>query len=114
MAGLLEHGVRVLNYVGTWDWICNFIGNEAWVNALEWTGQEGFQKAEMRDWMVDGKAAGATKSHGGLTVGVSHRKLQLTNSSQRSKVPDTWFHTTNLSRLWLCSSAGSLPRTSDA
>jgi carboxypeptidase C (cathepsin A) len=28
VAFLLESGLRILMYVGTYDWICNFVGNE--------------------------------------------------------------------------------------
>lgn len=41
VAALLERGVRVLIYVGTYDWICNWVGNERWTLAMEWSGQDG-------------------------------------------------------------------------
>ena len=42
---LLESGVRVLSYVGEWDFIVNWIGVLSWMNALEWYGQENFKTA---------------------------------------------------------------------
>ncbi|EEB93527.1 hypothetical protein MPER_07799, partial [Moniliophthora perniciosa FA553] len=36
IGALLEHRVRVLIYVGTYDWICNWVGNERWTLELEW------------------------------------------------------------------------------
>lgn len=36
---IIDAGVRVLVYSGTDDWICNYLGGEAWVEALEWSGQ---------------------------------------------------------------------------
>lgn len=67
VAALLERGVPVISYVGTLDWICNFIGNEAWTDALAWTGNQGYNAQNLREWKVDGKVAGSTKSYGGLT-----------------------------------------------
>ncbi|EEB92714.1 hypothetical protein MPER_08737 [Moniliophthora perniciosa FA553] len=67
VGALLEHGVRVLIYVGTYDWICNWVGNERWTLALEWSGQEQFVKQELRDWLVDEKRAGRTRSWGNFT-----------------------------------------------
>ena len=67
VAGLLERKIPVISYVGTYDWICNYIGNEAWLEALEWTGSKGYKSAEFRDWEVDGKVAGYTKTFNGLT-----------------------------------------------
>ena len=67
--GLVERGVRVLNYAGTYDFICNHIGNEMWMESLEWTGKHGFNKAELADWKVDGKVAGSYKTYKNLSVG---------------------------------------------
>ncbi|KAK7047203.1 hypothetical protein VNI00_006869 [Paramarasmius palmivorus] len=62
VGALLERGVRVLVYVGTYDWICNWVGNERWTLELEWSGKREFVKQELRDWDVDGKRAGRTRS----------------------------------------------------
>ncbi|KAF9527152.1 serine carboxypeptidase [Crepidotus variabilis] len=67
VAQLLERGVKALIYVGANDWICNWIGNEAWTLDLEWSQQEEFNGQVLRDWKVDGKVAGQTRSAGGLT-----------------------------------------------
>ncbi|PPQ83849.1 hypothetical protein CVT25_000908 [Psilocybe cyanescens] len=67
VAGLLERGVRVLIYVGAYDWICNHVGNERWTLALEWSGHSEFAKQELKDWVVDGKSAGKTRSAKGFT-----------------------------------------------
>ncbi|KAJ7739216.1 Alpha/Beta hydrolase protein [Mycena metata] len=69
VAALLERGVRVLIYVGTYDFVCNWIGNEAWTLLLEWSGQAEFRAQALREWSVgvDGRRAGQTRSAGGLT-----------------------------------------------
>ncbi|KAF9220866.1 serine carboxypeptidase [Gyrodon lividus] len=67
ISGLLERGVRALIYVGTYDWICNWVGNERWTLRMPWTGQEAFVSQPLREWEVDGHVAGKTRSAGGLT-----------------------------------------------
>ncbi|EIN13164.1 serine carboxypeptidase [Punctularia strigosozonata HHB-11173 SS5] len=67
VAALLERGVRALIYVGAYDWVCNWVGNEKWTLALEWTGQEEFKGQDLREWTVDGVTAGKTRSAQGLT-----------------------------------------------
>ncbi|KAG5640325.1 hypothetical protein DXG03_009214 [Asterophora parasitica] len=70
VAALLERGVRVLIYAGTYDFICNWIGNERWTRALDWSGHEEFAAQDLRPWNVDvngvQKRAGITRSAGGL------------------------------------------------
>ncbi|KAL0955847.1 hypothetical protein HGRIS_002049 [Hohenbuehelia grisea] len=67
VAALLERGVRVLVYVGTYDWLCNWIGNERWTKEMKWSGQKDFVDQELRDWFVDGRRSGITRSARGLT-----------------------------------------------
>lgn len=54
---------------GDCDWICNYMGNEAWTLKLDWAGGEGFRAAPQKDWTVRGSndAAGLSRSYGGLT-----------------------------------------------
>lgn len=67
VAGLLERGIPILIYAGTYDWQCNWVANKLWVEKLEWTGSEGYAKQAWRDWTVGGEKAGETKSWGALT-----------------------------------------------
>ena len=67
IAALLERNIKVLIYVGKYDWICNHVGNEAWTLALEWSGHEEFSTQSLREWKVDGKSVGMTRSAKGLT-----------------------------------------------
>jgi cathepsin A (carboxypeptidase C) len=67
VTNLLENGVPVLIYAGDKDYICNWLGNQAWVHALEWTGHDGFNDASVRPWNVDGTPAGEVKNYGPFT-----------------------------------------------
>ncbi|OCH95860.1 peptidase S10, serine carboxypeptidase [Obba rivulosa] len=67
VAGLLERGIRILIYAGTYDWQCNWVANKLWVDKLEWTGRKAYNAQNWRHWEVDGAKAGETKSSGLLT-----------------------------------------------
>jgi carboxypeptidase C (cathepsin A) len=59
---LLEAGIRVLIYAGDADFICNWMGNKAWVEALPWAGHAAFAAADDHDWNVGGAKAGTARS----------------------------------------------------
>lgn len=69
ITGLLERGVRVLIYAGTYDWQCNWVSNRIMVDSLDWSGAEEFKAAEYRDWFLSKgePKAGETRSYGPLT-----------------------------------------------
>lgn len=67
--GLLEQ-IPVLIYAGDADFICNWLGNRAWTEALEWPGHEDFAAAELEDLVLSTdpeKKIGQVKSSGNLT-----------------------------------------------
>lgn len=80
----------MLIYVGTNDFICNRVANERWMLDLEWSGQDGFKKEELKDWIVDGKVAGRMKSFGGFTFatvyGAGHMVRYLLSKCEYSSV----------------------------
>lgn len=59
VAQLLESGARVLIYAGEYDFICNWLGNHAWTEALDWPGKAAFNAAPNSTWTVDGEYAGS-------------------------------------------------------
>ncbi|KAJ7122654.1 serine carboxypeptidase [Mycena crocata] len=67
VSALLERDVRVLIYVGSYDWVCNWLGNDAWTRELEWSGHAEFVAEPLREWTVGGKPAGKTRCAKGLT-----------------------------------------------
>lgn len=60
---LLEKELPVLIYAGDKDFICNWLGNQAWTNRLEWSGSKGFSKAPVKTWKVGKNAAGEVKNY---------------------------------------------------
>ncbi|KAJ1827417.1 hypothetical protein LPJ56_001672 [Coemansia sp. RSA 2599] len=60
---LLEAGIRVLVYAGDADFICNWYGNKAWAQELEWSGAKGFGNETDHEWSIGGKAVGEARSH---------------------------------------------------
>ena len=67
--GLLEK-IPVLIYAGDADFICNWLGNKAWSEALEWPGHKKFAAAKMKDLKMEGakgKKIGEVKSEGNFT-----------------------------------------------
>jgi len=61
--------IPVLIYAGDADFICNWLGNHAWTEALEWDGKKAFNKVELGDFKMSdsGKAVGQIKSSGNFT-----------------------------------------------
>ncbi|RLN94034.1 hypothetical protein BBJ28_00023628 [Nothophytophthora sp. Chile5] len=49
---LLQSGVRVLIYAGDADLMCNWVGNQAWVMALDWSGKTSFNDAPNRPFVT--------------------------------------------------------------
>jgi serine carboxypeptidase-like clade 4 len=39
VANLLDHGIKVLVYAGEYDFMCNWVGQENWTNAVVWKGK---------------------------------------------------------------------------
>lgn len=50
---LLEKELPVLIYAGDKDFICNWLGNQAWTNELQWSGKEDFADAKTKDLFGD-------------------------------------------------------------
>ncbi|CDO93332.1 unnamed protein product [Kluyveromyces dobzhanskii CBS 2104] len=69
VAELLDSNIPVLLFAGDTDFICNWLGNKAWSDALEWTGHEAYEKLPLKPWLSkDGSTQfGEVKNYGPLT-----------------------------------------------
>ncbi|GAO13871.1 uncharacterized protein UV8b_03895 [Ustilaginoidea virens] len=70
--------IPVLIYAGDADFICNWLGNRAWTDKLEWSGHEGFSKAKSERV----KDYGKMKSHGNLSFLQIYRAGHMTPFDQ--------------------------------
>ncbi|KAI1647599.1 Alpha/Beta hydrolase protein [Daldinia loculata] len=59
--------IPVLIYAGDADYICNWLGNKAWSEALEWHGKKGFNSAKLEDLSKGSDNYGVVKSSGNFT-----------------------------------------------
>ncbi|ANB14263.1 carboxypeptidase C PRC1 [Sugiyamaella lignohabitans] len=55
VANVLDAGVPVLIYAGDKDYICNWLGNRAWTQNLQWSGQTEFKQTKTRKWLTKDK-----------------------------------------------------------
>ncbi|KAG2138521.1 Alpha/Beta hydrolase protein [Suillus clintonianus] len=64
---MINDGVRLLVYAGNADMMCNYMGNERWVEQLDTIFLDEFSTATTEQWvtMRSGKVAGTVRSAGG-------------------------------------------------
>lgn len=68
VAELLDKNIPVLLYEGDKDFICNWLGNHAWSDALEYSKHEFFEVQPLRPWYTkEGNLAGEVKNYDKLT-----------------------------------------------
>jgi cathepsin A (carboxypeptidase C) len=65
--------IPVLIYAGDADYICNWLGNQAWTEALEWSGKKDFNKAKINDL----KLANADKEYGKVKAAGNFSFMQI-------------------------------------
>ncbi|KAI0829364.1 peptidase S10 serine carboxypeptidase [Trametes gibbosa] len=96
VAGLLQRGVRVLVYAGTYDWQCNWVANRLWLEKLEWAGAAAYGGAAWRDWGLDGRKAGETKSAGPLTFATVRGAGHMDKPAEAQAMVSRWMAQTEL------------------
>ena len=64
---LLEAGIQVMIYAGVEDFICNWLGNERWVDALPWSGDVQWRLQQAQGWVLgNATQAGSVRQLGNL------------------------------------------------
>ncbi|KAH9023151.1 Alpha/Beta hydrolase protein [Lactarius pseudohatsudake] len=71
---LINDGIRLLVYAGNADLMCNYIGNEAWVENLEHKFHKEFKAAPSIQWVIgrSGRIAGEVRTAGGGDFGAGN------------------------------------------
>lgn len=66
---VLDAGVRVLNFAGDADYICNWVGSKAYTMSLHWKGRAAYHATKDYVWYhpTTRKSLGEVRSAGGLT-----------------------------------------------
>ena len=90
VANLLDRGIRVLIYAGTYDWQCNWVANKLWVDKLDWAGKARYAEEQWRDWSAGGSKAGEVKETPLLTFvtirGAGHMMSVLSSDTEFFKL----------------------------
>ena len=64
---MLEDGIEGLIYAGDLDFICNYLGNQAWTLELDWNHADDFKKATPKGWSdSSGTSCGMLRSSNGF------------------------------------------------
>jgi len=63
----LSSDIKVLIYAGDQDFICNWLGNQAWALNMDWAHKVEFNAATPTEWTVEGKPAGMLRTSNGFT-----------------------------------------------
>ena len=76
----------MLIYGGRDDFICNWLGLEAWTRELEWSGHDGFNAEPLAEWHVPrtGAVAGVFRTYGNLTFARIDNSGHFVRASQRA------------------------------
>ncbi|CCC71897.1 hypothetical protein NCAS_0I02290 [Naumovozyma castellii] len=69
VAELLNENIPVLIYAGDKDFICNWLGNYAWTNALDWKDKFSYRNSPLKKWThsESGEELGQLKSYNNFT-----------------------------------------------
>jgi len=79
---MMKNGVRVLIYNGDVDFICNWMGNKAYLLNMKWDGHDAFNAAKDVPWKVNGKEVGLERRHGPLSFLQIHRAGHMVPQDQ--------------------------------
>jgi cathepsin A (carboxypeptidase C) len=55
VAALLEKGLDIQFFNGDMDFICNWVGGEAWAENMQWSGRDMLLHQERKLWLIEGE-----------------------------------------------------------
>jgi len=64
---MLADGIKVLIYAGDLDYICNWLGNLRWTQAMNWPHKAAFNAAENKDYTVGGQTMAKIRTSNGFS-----------------------------------------------
>ncbi|PNW82448.1 hypothetical protein CHLRE_06g279400v5 [Chlamydomonas reinhardtii] len=67
LPAMMEDGIHVMIYAGDLDLICNWVGNQRWVDALQWERSGEWPAVAPVEWEVTGAKAGTVRELGTLS-----------------------------------------------
>ncbi|KAK1139932.1 hypothetical protein N8T08_011009 [Aspergillus melleus] len=107
----LQEQIPVLICAGDADYICNWLGNKAWTEVLEWPGQAKYASATLKDLKVE------QNEDMGKNIDSIHKQLHhhLTNSDEINITPnkgDNLLSDSNSVATWRRSGAAAADRES--
>jgi len=85
VADLVNDGIPALIYAGDLDFVCNYLGNQAWTLNLDWTHKTEFNAAEVKDWNA---GSGLARTANGLTFLQVHDAGHMVPSDQPENALD--------------------------
>ncbi|KAI9847248.1 MAG: hypothetical protein M1838_000962 [Thelocarpon superellum] len=62
LSSVVQSGVRTVVWAGDVDWICNWYGNQAVANAVDYPGHSTFESTDLAPYSVNGKQGGTFKT----------------------------------------------------
>ena len=81
---------------GDADFICNWLGNYAWTEALDWPGKQAYNKVDLTELTFgDGRKIGQVKSHGNLTfmrVYAAGHMVPLNQPEGSQEIVNSWIN----------------------
>ena len=78
---LLNKDTAVLIYAGNKDFICNWLGNEAWSKNLDWKGKQQFNTAPQKEFITS-KKAGQVRNYKHFTFAALHESGHMAPHDQ--------------------------------
>lgn len=95
-----KYSLKMAFYAGDQDWVCDVLGQNAWVSSIGWKSQQEMNAAVWKDWYVNGKSMGKLRAHENLLQGVVNNAGHMVVADQPEAMMDVIHRMINLAG-WL-------------